>query len=332
MQTAAGGLILRRNNDEEVGNWMNVRSKVKTNARRAVTQNYIKTLCVTLIILCVSTLFAVFVVMANTFAEMFASRMTHPIYVLGEWNYLYSPIVVAVSLVFEWFLFSPLILGAAKWFYRLSGGDSGDVIDLFDFFSGARRYFSSLWMELHLFVRRFIYSFLFFIVPGAVMVCGAALLDGRWSASDPISTLVGTMLLIAGSVLTAAAGIFAWVFLKRYALARYLFAEGECTVRQAIRQSVYFMKGRKGELFLFDLSFIGWFISCILVVPAFYVAPYYLCANALYARVMIEHGQRGVQTEQQAEPTREFDSETDADIGFQTPSNNPEDSENGTAF
>lgn len=308
---------------------MSVRSKVKVNARKAMTQNFIKSLSVTLILISVALLYAVFVMVANMVVELFIGPLGGR-GILDDWNYLYSPILVGVSFLVQLVLFSPLVIGCAGWFYRLVGDENTDVIDLFDHFSGIRRYFGSLWFQLNLAVRSFFYSFLFTAVPVAVLGMGYLLITGRWVSQDfsaPLSVLLGSMLMIAGTVLFIALGIFAWVFLKRYFLAPYLYAAGDCSVRQAFKQSVYFMKGHKGELFLFDLSFIGWFLCCIVLVPILYVFPYYTSASALYARVLIERGQREKEVSVQ-EPTLEFDQSKGQD---EHPSDTQEEPDGGTA-
>ncbi|MCI8622304.1 MAG: DUF975 family protein [Provencibacterium sp.] len=286
---------------------MSVRSKVKINARRVLWQNFIKALIVVLILLCVSFLFSLFMMIANT-----ASSALGYLEILGDWNYLLSPLIVFTTLLLQLILFSPLLIGASKWFYRLVGSEPGDIIDLFDYFAGFKNYFGSVWMELNLFVRSFFYTFLFTVLPILLMGSGIELFNGFWSPEPipmPVATVVGGMLTIAGGVLLALAGIFSWIFLKRYALSRYLYAEGGCSVRRAIKQSVYFMRGRKAELFLFDLSYLGWLFSCLLVIPAFFVVPYYMSAKALYAKVIIEYGQRGNTAEPPQEPTKEFSSD-----------------------
>lgn len=287
---------------------MSVRSKVKTNARRVLGQNYMKALIIVLILICVLFLFSLLMLIANTAVSFFGY-----LEILGHWNYLLSPAIVCVTLLLQMLLFSPLLVGTARWFYRLVGNEPGEIIDLFDFFAGAKHYFGSVWMELNLFIRGFFYAFLFTALPIVLTELGVNLFIGFWSPEpvpDSVAMVIGGMMSIAGIVLLAVTGIFSWIFLKRYALARYLYTEGGRSVRQAVKQSVYFMKGHKAELFLFDLSYLGWFISCILVAPAFFVLPYYLSAKALYARVIIEYGQRGKGQEGIGqEPTQEFGSE-----------------------
>ena len=62
----------------------------------------------------------------------------------------------------------------------------------------------------------------------------------------------------------------------------------ELTGKQAIDASQEMMRGHKGELFLLQLSFIGWFL---LVLPTlglilFYVEPYYKATMAEYYRYL----------------------------------------------
>ncbi|MCI8441896.1 MAG: DUF975 family protein [Provencibacterium sp.] len=287
---------------------MSIRSKVKSNARRVLGQHYIKALIIVLILICVVFLFSLLMMVANVSASAFGYLK-----IMGDWNYLLSPAIVLVTLLLQLVLFSPLLIGASRWFYRLVGNEPGDIVDLFDYFAGAKNYFGSVWLEINLFVRRLFYTFLFTIIPIALTSAGLELFNGFWSPEPvpaAVASVVGGMLTLAGSILLALTGIFSWIFCKRYLPARYIYAEGGCSVRRAIKQSVYCMKGRKAELFLFDLSYLGWFLSCILVIPILFVAPYYLSAQALYVRVIMEYGQRtDTKDVPEQEPTREFTAE-----------------------
>lgn len=272
---------------------MSIRSKIKTNAKKAMTQNYIKALSITLIVFCVLFLFAIFVTVADLVAKLFLNNTVN-VEVLQNWSYILSPIIVSLSLLVQLILFSPLLVGTAKWFFHLVSDEKCDVIDLFEYFSSIKGYFGSVWLELNLFIRKFVILFLFTAIPIILMGIGLRLMDGSWNTSyspDSLSVLLGTMLLIAGCVLTVVSLLFAWIFLKRYFLVRYLFGE-ERSVHQAFKQSVLYTKGKRTELFFFDFSFIGWFISCIFIIPIFYVVPYLISASSLFAKILIEYGDK----------------------------------------
>lgn len=51
---------------------------------------------------------------------------------------------------------------------------------------------------------------------------------------------------------------------------------------QAIKLSKKMIRGNRSELFVLDLSFIPWFILCVLIFPIIYVMPYYMTVKALY--------------------------------------------------
>lgn len=297
--------------------FMSVRSKIKTNARKAVSQSFIKALSVTLILICIVFLYSIFVLAANAIHDLFGMPLSmifeSTLPILSNWNYIFSPIILGGTIILQLILFSPLLLGVAGWFYALVGGEEPQVVDLFDFFAKGKRYFGSIWLQINLLFRGAVYGFLFLIAPfcltsiGLFLVQGAILPPGL---SEPAASLIGSMLTITGVVLTLVAILFLWIFLKRYFLVPYLFAQGGCSVRQAIRQSIFGMKGRKSELFLFDLSFLGWFLLCLFLLPIAFVFPYYQGASALYARVIIEQMRRQDSVPKQSAlscATQEFD-------------------------
>ena len=90
--------------------------------------------------------------------------------------------------------------------------------------------------------------------------------------------------------------IFAWSLLFvipglvaafRYAMVPYLMAEHpDMTVSQAFAGSKQLMQGRKMDLFLLNLSFIGWYLLCGLTlgIAALFVNPYVQMADAAFYR------------------------------------------------
>ena len=77
----------------------------------------------------------------------------------------------------------------------------------------------------------------------------------------------------------------------RYRMALYLIIEHpEMSVLECIRESSRMMKGHKAELFIMDLSFIGWYLLMGLPYVGYaaqiWVMPYYEITNALYDRYL----------------------------------------------
>jgi len=75
-------------------------------------------------------------------------------------------------------------------------------------------------------------------------------------------------------------------FVKRFAYSQTMYILADCpnvTAEDALSLSRRMMKGRKGELFMFWLSYIGWAILSALtcgILAVFYVAPWQSAARA----------------------------------------------------
>ncbi len=81
----------------------------------------------------------------------------------------------------------------------------------------------------------------------------------------------------AGLSMLAAAGLVFWlIFIQRYSKSMfYLACYKDFTPGDAINESVRRTKNNMAEIFLFKLSFAPWLLLCLLILPAFYVIPYY---------------------------------------------------------
>ena len=99
----------------------------------------------------------------------------------------------------------------------------------------------------------------------------------RWGASLLISlyTFLWTMLFIIPGIVKSYA----------YAMTPYIMMEKpEMGINDAITKSRMMMKGHKWQLFLLDLSFIGWMLLSIVTlgIAFVYVWPYYSAARAQF--------------------------------------------------
>lgn len=76
-----------------------------------------------------------------------------------------------------------------------------------------------------------------------------------------------------------------------YALTPYLLAtHPEIGAKQALKVSMKLMNGKKGELFVLDLSFLGWILLSGLtcgVLSFFYVSPYQTTTKTLWMRQLV---------------------------------------------
>lgn len=71
----------------------------------------------------------------------------------------------------------------------------------------------------------------------------------------------------------------------RYRMTMYIIHDDpEVGILEAIRKSKQMMIGRKMELFLLDLSFLGWGLLCVITlgIAALYVVPYFVTTQAAF--------------------------------------------------
>ena len=87
--------------------------------------------------------------------------------------------------------------------------------------------------------------------------------------------------LFASIVILFFIGIsFLYVTMKRYTMTdAVIFACKEKDSLKAIEKSIKIMEGNTLKYSLYCLSFFGWVLSCVLVLPLFYVLPYKIMAK-----------------------------------------------------
>jgi uncharacterized membrane protein len=96
--------------------------------------------------------------------------------------------------------------------------------------------------------------------------------------------------LIANLIFTAAVAVGCAVLLVPGIIAGLMFSQTfyllrdnpEMSGTDALMASKEMMQGHKMELLTLQLSFIPWFLLCVLVIPALYVVPYYSATMAAY--------------------------------------------------
>lgn len=63
---------------------------------------------------------------------------------------------------------------------------------------------------------------------------------------------------------------------QAWSAAEYILAaDPDVSIKQALRQSRDIMRGHCRAFARFKAGFILWFLSCVLILPAFFVVPYY---------------------------------------------------------
>lgn len=92
--------------------------------------------------------------------------------------------------------------------------------------------------------------------------------------------LLEGLVIVLGSLLLVPGVIFAYAYRQAIYL---LIDHPEKTVRECMRESRAMMKGHKWELFVFDLSFLGWgILSLIIPLVDIWVFPYFETSCAIF--------------------------------------------------
>ncbi len=200
---------------------------------------------------------------------------------------IYSTLITMVFVLFRLFFFLPLTLGQCLWhFNNAEGNQTNEMSVLFAPYSSPKSLFKTVWFLFNIEVRRTLWAFAFFIpltitlFPIVLIIMTAQLFD-----SD---TIVLAIVLFTTAYVIVFLILYS-IFIMRYLLAPYLIISNPyLSARQAIKLSIKIMKGRETEAFWFHLSFIGWFLLCIFILPVFYVLPLFFNSRAHYARRLIE--------------------------------------------
>ena len=94
--------------------------------------------------------------------------------------------------------------------------------------------------------------------------------------------ILGAALAIIGVCVYAAVSL-------RFFFAKYLYCgDYGYDAKDCLNYSFKYMKGHVGSVLSVILSFAGWFVSCIFVLPLAYVIPFYNASMAACAQDIID--------------------------------------------
>lgn len=212
-----------------------------------------------------------------------------------------STVISLLISVLIFFIMTPLEQGCNRWFYRRTGGEQDAVSSIFFYFENAKSYFRTLGLYFQIALRIFLWMLLPVLPVVAIVACMAA---SKHYFSGGLPTAAAAVFVILMVIWFILVLILSVVISLRYFLAPYILAEHpDQKVSKCIKDSVRMVKGHKMQLFGFILSFIGWQLLCVFVIPAFYVVPYMNASYAMYARYLIQLGESG---EAGSDNTREY--------------------------
>lgn len=175
----------------------------------------------------------------------------------------------ALLLVSFWLVWA-LRQGRTAWHARLAAGGDPNWIQIVYWLRHARSLRSAA-LDVVIAFRKRICTLV--LSAPAITAAFAAWYGYRSRAASARCCIV----VFCGAALCGTAALlFSAVLAQRYCMAQFLLARNpRLTVRETIRQSKAYMDGRCLSMLCFRLSFLPWFITCTLILPAVYVMPYY---------------------------------------------------------
>lgn len=266
---------------------MTLRKQVKYNAKRCLCNSWGKAVAISLMGVAIYLLFAIIEMIANLLLTL-PAQTSYLIPGISD-SWLLSFAISVVMAIGSFLLLVPLNLGITSWYYSLSDGISEDILNIFCFFANRRMFFRSLYLTLNIGVRVLLTSLLYLIVPGAGIGFSIWLLSTVPFAG---AIFAGSLALTFSAMLFLLMLGFLLVRLQKYFLARYYLLDTTTTVHKAIRNSIHATKSVRDEIFLFKLSFLGWGIASLILLPILYTSAYYSMSAMLYARFLMEQDKR----------------------------------------
>ncbi|HCC35839.1 MAG TPA: hypothetical protein DEQ02_09525 [Ruminococcaceae bacterium] len=177
---------------------------------------------------------------------------------------------------------APISLGIKRYFWGVTAGGPETAGTAFDFFASFKMYFRAVRMELYIFARILLRAIIL-LIPGTALIW----LSAYAGDYQVLALLFGYLAYIGAAAVMIPEAL-------KYYMAGYILAnDDEISPSGAIKKSIKMTKGTKGSYFILMLSFIGWWLLCIFILPMMYVMPYTGAANAHYAHyVMREYAKK----------------------------------------
>lgn len=273
-------------------------SLLKENAKRALSGQWSPAIAIVLLIAGVGLLFSFFEMVCTIALDLpgFMDILDTPKVffddVLGQSGAVLG--VSTLTLLLSYVILTPLKLGELSWYYEAGKHQQEGIASIFEYFGSLKLFLRSVLLNLAIGVRVALVAILLTLPALICFVAGIYLWQGD---TAPLEKMLTLGIFLGGAVLLAVGVLLTLIYQKRYFVAPYLVAsQHEMSIGKALKASVIATKGRQCSLVLFDLSFIGWYLLSVLVLPLLFVRPYLGVARGLYARFLIErlYGMRPV--------------------------------------
>ena len=223
---------------------MKTATDIRKDARESLTGKWGKGALITLV-------YAIFSIILNAIEKNFEKEL------LGS---IISLIVAIIEV--------PISFGLIISFIKLKRGEEVGAFDFFkDGFSNFKRAWGLAW---NTFIKMILPVILIVVATIIMVMSGVA----TFFAGEFASSAAGTMsaLFPIGVILFLVAMVYAVIKGFSYSMSNFIaYDNQEITTKEAVEKSEELMKGNKGNLFLLQLSFIGWAVLAIFTLGIGYL-------------------------------------------------------------
>lgn len=265
--------------------WSEKRRQIKQAAKQAVAKNIKLCMGVTLVIL---ILWLVDYVLNYFFAPSILTISEESLLSMDLGSMIsLTPSKIALALllnIIAIFLQSPANIGSCQVFLGLARGTGGTLRQMLNWYTSLSRSLRAIGLFLVITLLTLLWQILLIGVP---LVAAYLLQTAEFSLQD-----ISLYITLSSLTLTLAfaGGIFASVIVMAYEAAQYVMADRQVTVFQSLKRSIRLMKGHKWEFFVFQLSFLGWYLLafCSFGLAYIYLYPYESAATAIFMADLME--------------------------------------------
>jgi hypothetical protein len=236
-----------------------------------------------------------FIILAMLFLGVAGFGLIHSLFI----NILGKVSAIAIALVFVtllWqFLGVPLLYGTLRWTWYSSLNNDIPFYEIFYYFGSGYNYIRAISLGFRIFLRIVIILALCFTPSIIILVaCMPQLYN---FLNFPMPYFVSSLWAL-GNVLELFGGTLSVILLLRYVSAPILLINNEkLSPQEALNFSVIISKFANGRTLSFLLSFSGWLIISILILPLLYAIPFFFVSYSIYCKYLMENYNRIVDFE-----------------------------------
>ena len=253
---------------------------VKANAKTSLLNKWPAAIGIGSILLSV---FCIHIILLNVFATLLNGALN---------TFSANLISFVLTVITLPFFAMPLLYGALRWFWFTANDADVPISEIFCFFSSGSEYLRALSLSFRIFFRIacilvlcFSPSIIIWLVrhPQTYDILNFAM--PYWTSS----------MWVLGNIFTYFGATLSIILLLRYFAAPVLMINDRTlSPQEALDLSVIISKSANGRTFSFLLSFFGWGLLSLLILPMIYTLPYFLASYAVYCRFLINHYNRVV--------------------------------------